>query len=198
MNDNINLCEILKGHEGETFYSPIFGNVKIKSINYPIITIISSITDIFYINSNGKFYNNSDAICIFPSKDQRDWNKWDEEHNLKTPKTWSELSKGKHDWTIYVYEENAKTPIEKSALALLKIHQLIEIGYGGNVSKDEFFDEHVMKYIINLDKEDEFYIYKGINIMNTHIAFHTEKQATEFLKYPENMQLLKDYFMIND
>ena len=25
----INLCEILKGHEGEFFYSPLYGNVKL-------------------------------------------------------------------------------------------------------------------------------------------------------------------------
>lgn len=27
-NNNINLCKILKGHEGKTFYSPTFGNIK--------------------------------------------------------------------------------------------------------------------------------------------------------------------------
>lgn len=32
----------------------------------------------------------------------------------------------------------------------------------------------------------------------TPIAFRTEVQASEFLEYPENIQLLKDYFMIND
>lgn len=29
MNENINLSKILKGHEGETFYSPTFGNSKL-------------------------------------------------------------------------------------------------------------------------------------------------------------------------
>lgn len=27
------------------------------------------------INSAGKIYNNADELCVFPSKDQRDWNK---------------------------------------------------------------------------------------------------------------------------
>lgn len=32
MNENINLCEILKGHEGETFYSPLFGNIILSNL----------------------------------------------------------------------------------------------------------------------------------------------------------------------
>ena len=31
---------------------------------------------------------------------------------------------------------------------------------------------------------------------NKNIAFHTKKQANEFIRYPENIQLLKDYFMV--
>ena len=92
MNENINLCEILKGHEGETFYSPAFGNIKLNCI-----------TDIIYFESingkvsfdiypNGTYCSNGELI-IFPSKDQRDWNKWIEEQKSKVPKTWSELVK---------------------------------------------------------------------------------------------------------
>ena len=33
MNEQINLLEILKGHEGETFYSPTFGNIKLSCIS---------------------------------------------------------------------------------------------------------------------------------------------------------------------
>lgn len=29
MNENINLCEILKGHEGETFWNPLVGNIEL-------------------------------------------------------------------------------------------------------------------------------------------------------------------------
>ena len=29
-----------------------------------------------------------------------------------------------------------------------------------------------------------------------NIAFHTIEQANEFISYPENIQLLKDYFMV--
>lgn len=33
--DNINLCKILKGHEGNTFYSPIFGDLTFVCTIYP-------------------------------------------------------------------------------------------------------------------------------------------------------------------
>ncbi len=39
MNENINLCEILKGHEGETFYSPIRGNAVLIKATEHVITV---------------------------------------------------------------------------------------------------------------------------------------------------------------
>ena len=76
MNDNLNLCEILKRHEGESFYSPIFGNLTFVRVIYPHVRFKTASGDIWDINPNGKIYNNSDEICVFPSKTQHDWNKW--------------------------------------------------------------------------------------------------------------------------
>ena len=127
------------------------------------------------------------------------------ENNKKSPKTWSDIK----DQNIYKFKidndsikfSSVETPIEKSATALLKIHQLIEVGYGGKVTKS---------YINKLDKSIGFYtIYYNhdtdtFNLINTTfiqhniIAFKTIDYAEEFLSYLENVQLLKDYFMIND
>lgn len=76
MNDNLNLREILKGHEGESFYSPIFGNLIFMRVIYPHVRFKTTSGDIWDINPNGKIYNNSDEICVFPSKDHHDWDKW--------------------------------------------------------------------------------------------------------------------------
>ena len=86
------------------------------------------------------------------------------------------------------------TSIEKSALALLKIYQLIEVGYGGNISSEEW-NNNEWKFTYQYTKT-------GIDIISTRISkyiivFHTKEQAEEFLSYPENIQLLKDYFMID-
>lgn len=206
MNENINLCKILKGHEGETFYSPILGNLTFECIIYPYVRfkVIDS-NDNWDINSNGKLYNDSDELIVFPFKDQRDWNKWIEEQEPKVPKTWSELVK-QNKCESYIlgkgfgevdFTSKGRTSIEKSALALLKIHQLIEHGYGGNVTKVEWTDREITKYFISFDNDGDFGIEKTILSEEfSHIAFHTGKQAKEFLKYPENVQLLKDYFIL--
>ena len=94
MNENINLSEILKGHVGETFYSPIFGDVKLvyavteDIISYPIAVKVVSTDQVYYFTEEGKYEASvlDGEMLLFPSKDQRDWNKWIEENN-KLPKT---------------------------------------------------------------------------------------------------------------
>ena len=87
------------------------------------------------------------------------------------------------------------TPIEKSALAFLKIHKLIEVGYGGNVTNEEW-DGETTYYAPQYDSADkEIKIYERV-VSKSLIAFHTKEQVKEFLSHSENVQLLKDYFMI--
>ena len=90
--------------------------------------------------------------------------------------------------------EYAEESIVKSALALLKIHQLIEVGYGGNITKEEWEKAFELKYVISCTADKSFPIHTT-NCIHT-IAFHTKEQAEEFLKYTENVELVKDYFMI--
>lgn len=214
MNENINLCEILKGHEGETFYSPIFGDVELvhllpEDANYPITVKEVNRNHREYFTKEGKYkaVPNSETL-LFPSKDQRDWNKWIKEQN-STPKTWSDIIFNK---TVFKYRlhyvapndedyftSDGTTPLEESALALLKIHQLIEIGYGGNLTNEEWITQQP-KYLIVPTCYKYSYKFSVITTAfftdKCHIAFHTEKQAEEFLKYEENIQLLRDYFML--
>lgn len=44
---------------------------------------------------------------------------------------------------------------------------------------------------------NELNISSACHCTPTPIAFHTKKQAEDFISYPENIQLLKDYFIIN-
>lgn len=197
MNENINLCEILKGHEGKTFYSPIFGSVTFEG-GYPNPRFRTATNMSFVACPNGKFTLKENKLYVFPSEDQRDWNKWDKENNPKVPKTWSGLVKvDKATRKIaQIYSEYGRvvdivgsTPIEKAALALLKINQLIEVEYGGNVTdKEDYYEDWTIDRYSFIPVKNDF----GVR----HICFHTKEQAEEFLKYPENIQLLKDYFMI--
>lgn len=89
------------------------------------------------------------------------------------------------------------TKIEKAVHALLKIHQLIEVGYGGNTCPtDKSFFTIIYDWI-----DKEFYVRKEDNLLASNlilIGFHTKEQAEEFISYPENIQLLKNYLNVSD
>lgn len=90
---------------------------------------------------------------------------------------------------IFIDEQHAK-----SALAMAKISQLMPY-YGGRITDKEWLDVTLKKFVITkligkLDKWDT-------NIHPTFVAFHTRKQRDAFISREENIQLLKDYFMIN-
>lgn len=81
MNENIDLTKILKDcPKGWKFWSPIFGEIEFCSIaenvNYPII--LSCRKGTIWFSKDGLFdIENEGAECVlFPSKDQRDWNKF--------------------------------------------------------------------------------------------------------------------------
>ncbi len=84
-------------------------------------------------------------------------------------------------------------PIEKSAHALLKIHQLIEVRYGGNVDKTKEFCS------IAYDVQDKRFIVRSCyNVIydNVAVCFNSKELAEEFLLYKENIELLKDCFIL--
>ena len=79
MNENINLCEILKNCPINTgFYSPLIGNCKLDSVNS---------CEVVVVNPKATLHINPDATATFcghktielmllPSQTQRDWSKW--------------------------------------------------------------------------------------------------------------------------
>lgn len=82
MNENIDLTKILKDcPKGTKFYSTIYGEVEFDKIKkeskYPIVVITKHGND-SYIKSDGRYYGEYyDGECtLFPSKEQRDWNKF--------------------------------------------------------------------------------------------------------------------------
>lgn len=87
----IDLCEILKGHEGETFYSPAFGIVILKEISNDYLRI-KSVDKVINLYKDGKYDIHGECM-LFPSKNRRDWNKWIEEQKPKVPKTWDDLER---------------------------------------------------------------------------------------------------------
>ena len=80
MNENLNLCQILKDcPKGTKLWSPIWGDVyfdKTYESDWFYIKV-PYLSDERVIRPNGYLWNVDTAECIvFPSKDQRDWSKF--------------------------------------------------------------------------------------------------------------------------
>ena len=83
MNENIDLTKILKDcPKGTKFYSTLYGEVEFEKIKkeseYPI-AIITKHSNNSDIKSDGRYYGEyDDGECtLFPSKEQRDWSKFE-------------------------------------------------------------------------------------------------------------------------
>lgn len=83
MNKNINLIKILKDcPKGTEFYHTAYGRVWFCWIDldssYPIrLSFSKEMSDDVGVTSKGFFHKDYDGECLlFPSKDQRDWDKF--------------------------------------------------------------------------------------------------------------------------
>ena len=114
MNENLNLVDILKDcPKGTKLYSTMYGDVEFESINedksHPIIVRIGEDhTECFSID--GKIYSFYDGECtLFPSREQRDWSKFDPKKPKFDPKTLQAFDrvlvrdKGCYNWTCELF-----------------------------------------------------------------------------------------------
>ena len=82
MNENLDLVEILKEFpEGTKLYSTLIGDVRFVGIHegnaYPIEVESCFSTQCIAFTKKGSCYKDECGECLlFPSKDQRDWNKF--------------------------------------------------------------------------------------------------------------------------
>lgn len=87
----------------------------------------------------------------------------------------------------------ASEKVAKSMLAMAMISQLMPY-YGGEVTDEEWYNINLLKHCITCRNNR---VYKeGLGQLRVFLAFHTAKQRDEFLKW--NLDLVKDYLMIND
>ncbi|MGL5913101.1 MAG: hypothetical protein ACRCZB_02965 [Bacteroidales bacterium] len=86
MNEKLDLVELLKGCEGEEIYCTIYGEVKVGHVFKEAIYSICVITpagDAPIFTRFGELHESVGECILFPSKDQRDWNKWKAEREAK-------------------------------------------------------------------------------------------------------------------
>lgn len=222
----LNLCELLKGHEEEEFYCVITDrNVELREVGNNYLIVSDILSGIIVLYENGACIEKGNCM-LFPFNNKISWKEWEDKNSTyENPKTWSNLIQVKDrckkikGWEQEHIEINPilfkfgkdvtetinKESIIKSTEALLKIRQLIQICYGGIVTNKELKEDEV-KYRIRCyyDKvvdKNEIKIevkFMPIKICNNKslITFHKEEQAKEFLKHEENIQLLKDYYIV--
>ena len=81
MNENIDLTKILKDCPKDTkLYSSIYGEVLFEGIitgkhNRFIEVYVKVLNSLIMFTYNGRYFLNGECV-LFPSKDQRDWNKF--------------------------------------------------------------------------------------------------------------------------
>ena len=84
--------------------------------------------------------------------------------------------------------------IRNKLIATYKIAKLIEFGYGGIITEKEWEDYNRESFW-----GIECYEYTGslvvtpIEGVRVFPSFHTQQQAEEFMSYPENVELVKQY-----
>lgn len=81
MNENIDLTKILDGCPvGTVFYSTIFGKVSLMGVhnNTDLPIVIVTGQGLIGLASDGRYFSQYDGECtFFPSKEQRDWSKFE-------------------------------------------------------------------------------------------------------------------------
>ena len=123
MNENINLCEILKFcPKGWEFYSSIYGWIYFEGLNtgdkYPVVISYKN-GKLESFGADGRLFLDYAGECVlFPSKDQRDWSKFTDPWYKKEkfdPKTLQPFDKvlakdfdGNSDWTCNLFSHYDK------------------------------------------------------------------------------------------
>lgn len=100
MNENLNLVEILKDcPEGTKLYSTIYGDVEFIRVNqndavyYPIEIKLSD-DSINSVTTDGRLCEYYNGECVlFPSRNQRDWSKFNIKKVKFDPKTFQPFDK---------------------------------------------------------------------------------------------------------
>lgn len=83
MNENLNLTKILEGcPKGTEFYNSVYGKVRFIEFDFSNekqpIKVCTTDYFTFHITKDGKLNHYRDGECtLFPSKDQRDWSKFE-------------------------------------------------------------------------------------------------------------------------
>ena len=202
----LNLCEVLKYcPEGETFWSPLLGDVKFSFIDEERQMIFVETVEGHFtweINHDGTISIDevtSPEIMLYPSREQRDWTQVKYEKKKELPKTWkkfcednprkkdeaffdvgSQISIFSQDYEFRSEDTDKNIMPSKQAaeahLALMQLHQLRDCWREGWMP--DWKDDNQIKYVIyNIDGCFKIGCFYS---RRRFLAFQDEKRADEF------------------
>lgn len=121
----------------------------------------------------------------------------------KVPKTWDDVKEtypetyGNENIELFPYHEFAwNIKLIRKNIATLKIAKLIELGYGGIVTEEEWRDDELIKFGIKWNYKANDWVYHNTKTTKEFITFHTPEQREEFMSYPENIKLVEQYNLL--
>ena len=117
-------------------------------------------------------------------------------------KTWEDVEEEyaicKEDISVLENLCYCEHKIIQKLIATYKISKLIGVGYGGLPTKKEYEEDGAWQIIPHRETYDEKFKFKIVMDFQykSFISFHNEEQAKEFMSYPENVELIEQYFML--
>ena len=86
--------------------------------------------------------------------------------------------------------------VTSKIIATYKISRIIELGYGGMVSEEEWRDKDLFKWYIVPGIEGKLVIDSSYENWQEFVSFHTKQQAEEFMSHESNRKLVEQYYMM--
>lgn len=216
--EDFNLCSILKNYTTHIFYSAVYGRIQLWHVGESMLSFRTSSGLNIYFKPDGTptmtegqrptVYPSMELYVKYPLDAEEAWREW-EETKKNTVKTWEDMRREGTTKSGYVaidYKvrgEDGMTRLdgagnsanERSALALIKIRQLIDVAYGGNVTEEEWAT-NAKKFTLLYNVTEKGIVISATSNRMLPIAFHTIQQANEFISHPSNVKLVKDFYII--
>ena len=162
MNENVNLSKILRDClKGTKLYSPLFGVVKFEEISEDWnFVCVRKGKDIWTFTYDARFLfgisnSKSAEIMLFPSKDQRDWNKFNVPDKIE-----AKFNVG--DWVVFLTSESVYQVEKKENYEYTLKHI-----FGGSLCLS-FSDENLIREWTIQDAKDGDVLVNGSNIFIFH------------------------------
>ena len=91
-------------------------------------------------------------------------------------------------------DNDIELELKNKIVSLFQIHHLIDISYGGAITNEDWKDHSKDKWCINWrDNKWEFAVH---NTSRHPIAFHTKEYMDEFMSFPQNVKLIKEFYQV--